>query len=275
MKNKNKRKDVLRLEKYLTKEFLEEALKKYSANYIARKYFYPEFQTHAGTVINYAKKFGIKTHSISEANSLKDGQKRRKEALKEKYGHENVSQIQFVKDKKVARAIEKYGCVNVFQSEEIKEKSKKTMLKKYDVDHPTQLSSYKRNMGTMSAIHKDISRLLTLNNINHKNEHIFSKFSKIKKKTYSPRADIIIEDKKIVIEVNGDIWHANPLKYKANDEINLFKGLTKAKDIWKRDKIKKNHIESFGYKVIYVWEGDLNSNKQKTYQRLLDEINSN
>ena len=71
------------------------------------------------------------------------------------------------------------------------------------------------------------------------------------------------------------MWHANPEKYKPDDEINTWGGLMKASEIWEKDKIKKDHIESFGYKVIYFWENDLRKNKEKAYERILNEINQN
>lgn len=272
---KKKRKDQKRLEKYLTKKNLEKALQKYSANYIAQKYFYPEFQTSAGTVIRYAKKFGIKTHSISEGTKLKTSQNTRKKELYKKYGCTNVSQMQVVKDKKVEKALEKYGCINVFQSEEIKQRSRKTMIEKYGVEYTVQLPGYAKNSGKVSQMHKDISKFLKLNKIKHTNEEIFPRVSQKINRMYGPRADIKLTNKKIVIEVNGDMWHANPQKYKARDIINTWTGPQTAKKIWEKDKIKKEHIESFGYKVLYIWEYDIRLNKQKAYQRLLDEINKN
>ena len=50
---------------------------------------------------------------------------------------------------------------------------------------------------------------------------------------FIPSYDAFISDKKLLIEANGDFWHANPRKFSANDELNLpHLGKTKAKDIW-------------------------------------------
>ena len=67
--------------------------------------------------------------------------------------------------------------------------------------------------------------------------------------------DLIFDDEKVLIEVQGDFYHANPKKYKENDE--LFIGKI-AKDIWKKDEEKKAIAEENGYKVYYLWEHDLN-----------------
>lgn len=261
-------------DKYLTKEFLTKALQKYSANYIAKQYFAPKFTTHASDVIDRAKKFGIKTHSISDSQKLKTTQKRKKSLLKQKYGCENVSQIKEIKDKKIKKAIEKYGCINVFQSEEIKNKSKQTLFKKYGVYTPAHISGIKRNNGNFSKLHKEISIFLKTNKIEHQNEIIFYSINGLEKRKHK-RADIVIENSKIVIEVNGDLWHANPIRYKNGDIINLWTGPTKAEDIWKKDKEKKELIESHGYKVIYCWEYDIRFNKENLFKELLNEINTN
>ncbi len=62
---------------------------------------------------------------------------------------------------------------------------------------------------------------------------------------------------KVLIEVQGDYWHANPAIYKADDFFaNAGNGMTAA-EIWKRDAEKKQHAESKGFKVVYLWESDL------------------
>lgn len=266
---------MVEIDRYLCKENLEKYLPIYSANYIATKLFLPEFKTCAGVVIERARLLGIKSHSISQASMLKDVAKRKKQTILKKYGVENPSQSEEIKNKKINSAIKKYGCINVFQSEEIKAKSRKTMLEKYGVEYTVQLPSYKPSSGKVSQRHKEIYLYLKNNKIDCKNEVAFSKYNKHYKRTYSPRADICIESKKIVIEYNGDMWHANPTIYKKNDIIQVWGGPKTAKEIWKKDKVKKNHIESFGYKVIYVWEKDFKNNKQKALEDLLNEISKN
>jgi len=258
----------------LTKEFLEENLKKYSANYIAKNLVFPP--THASTLIAHAKKLGVKTHSIRESSLLKTVQNQYKKTIKKRYGCTNISQIQSVKDKKVEKALEKYGCINVFQAEEVKQKSNITMMKKYGVIAMIQLPKFKRNNGKMSLMHKDISKFLKLKKIKHKNEcQEFNKFSKEKDRYYSPCVDICIINKKLIIEINGDKWHANPQIYMPNDKIQTWGGLLMAKDIWKKDKAREKHLKSFGYKIIYIWEKDFRENKLKVYKDLLNEISKN
>ena len=56
---------------------------------------------------------------------------------------------------------------------------------------------------------------------------------------------------KICIEIQGDYWHGNPM---------LFPVLDITQQIHKqRDEIKKNLLEKQGYRVIYLWESDINT----------------
>ena len=62
----------------------------------------------------------------------------------EKYGVENPSQSEEIKEKKKRTTIEHYGVENPFQSEEIKEKIKQTNLQKYGVENPSQSEEIKK-----------------------------------------------------------------------------------------------------------------------------------
>ena len=62
----------------------------------------------------------------------------RANTMKERYGVENISQLQSTKDKKVQKSLEKYGVENVAQSKEVKDKMKETCLDKYGVVYASQ-----------------------------------------------------------------------------------------------------------------------------------------
>jgi G:T-mismatch repair DNA endonuclease (very short patch repair protein) len=78
--------------------------------------------------------------------------------------------------------------------------------------------------------------------------------------------DFLLNDYNIVIEVNGDFWHANPLKYKPNDVLNFPLKEVKAKDIWKKDWVKYKTLKKKNLLLITIWEHEINSNK------FLDEL---
>lgn len=60
----------------------------------------------------------------------------------------------------------------------------------------------------------------------------------------------------LILEFNGDYWHANPRIYKSGTFINL-NGVTKlVDDIWKRDSDKKEAAIMAGYNILYVWASE-------------------
>ena len=89
------------------------------------------------------------------------------------------------------------------------------------------------------------------------------------------QADIVIEPNK-VIELFGDYWHCNPKDYvnkgesksgfKPNDKIT---GGKYAKDKWKKDKEIIKGMKKQGYKVLIIWEGELEKELDKTTKKIL------
>ena len=67
--------------------------------------------------------------------------------------------------------------------------------------------------------------------------------------------DIKVKDK--LIDVNSDLWHANPNIYKGNDTLKFPFKSVKAKVIWGRDKSKIDIARSLGYEIIIIWESDI------------------
>jgi G:T-mismatch repair DNA endonuclease (very short patch repair protein) len=69
--------------------------------------------------------------------------------------------------------------------------------------------------------------------------------------------------KKVLLEVNGDFWHANPLFYKGSDIMPFPGGSKTVQQIWSKDKRKKTYAEKRGYKIIYIWENDIKKLDEK------------
>lgn len=260
------------IDENLSKENLEKAYSEgYSSHYIATKYF-PDFKTDASTVIDHAILHGVKTPTSKEAALSSKTRTLYRTTVQERYGCENVSQAQEVKDKKVESALREYGVVNVFQSEEIKKKSRKTCLEKYGTEQVGTLQiGYS---GKRSKFQQKIESILDKNSITYLSEatNKFSKWNDKSQKVYSPIVDLLIEDYKLVIECYGDIWHANPNLYKPSDIITKFGGPTTSLEIWEFDKCRIEQIESFGWKVLIIWEADYNSNRQETERVILETI---
>lgn len=88
------------------------------------------------------------------------------------------------------------------------------------------------------------------------------------KKYFFP--DAILPKKKIIIEYNGNFWHADPDKYKENDIIH--KNIT-AKEIWEKDALKKDAYNELGYMLITVWQKDFLKNKEECVKQIAKQIN--
>lgn len=262
-----------KIQKYLTKENLEKYIPIYSANYIAKKLFAPDFTTGADTVIKKAKSFGIKTKTYSESRSLKNTNELIKQTCINRYGVESVSSIPYVKESKIKSSIERYGCENVFQSEEIKEKMKQTLMEKYGVEKIGYLGLNK-STGKLSKFHIKVQAILDKNNIKYKSEvhGKFIKYNEFLQNDYSPIVDILLEESKLVIECNGDFWHANPKFYKEDDVFDTWEGKKIAKQIWDKDKSRTEQIESFGYKVLVIWQSEYDNDFKKTEKRILNAV---
>jgi very-short-patch-repair endonuclease len=79
--------------------------------------------------------------------------------------------------------------------------------------------------------------------------------------------DFYLPDFNVIVEIDGDFWHANPKNFVSSDVIGPKK--MKAQEIWDRDLIKKNVLEDAGYKVIRYWASDL---KNLTSQEIFEDI---
>jgi G:T-mismatch repair DNA endonuclease (very short patch repair protein) len=67
--------------------------------------------------------------------------------------------------------------------------------------------------------------------------------------------DFINREQKIIIELFGDYWHANPQRFKPQDYIKQLK-LTSGQ-IWLKDKERLQQFHLLGYKTIVLWEKDV------------------
>jgi len=83
------------------------------------------------------------------------------------------------------------------------------------------------------------------------------------------QCDILIPSMNLIIECDGDFIHCNPKKYSA-DFVRFPHGddKRKAKDIWERDAIRTQELQEKGFRVIRLWESEINAMELNDLQNL-------
>ena len=254
------------------------------------------------------KKYDLKSHDIklilkvnnvkkrtnSESKKTKTYIDKYTNTIQEKYGVDNVSKLESVKEKKVEKMLKNFNRINNFCDDEIRNKAhknidfergwlvlKKTLIDKYGVDCLTKIPGVKEKIGLTHK--KNFAFLYTEEKKAQIRAHIskirnlvkYKRISKLEVRiqellntfnyNYQCNTNILgynfdlLFNNKHILEINGDYWHANPSLYKESDIISYpNKRLLTAKFIWDRDKKKKELVEKEGYKVFYLWETDIN-----------------
>lgn len=79
---------------------------------------------------------------------------------------------------------------------------------------------------------------------------------------------------KKIIEYNGDMYHANPKKYKKDDTPHPFRKDLKSHQIWEADRQKIFEANKEGYEVLVIWDSDFRwGGKNKVLNKCLKFLN--
>jgi G:T-mismatch repair DNA endonuclease (very short patch repair protein) len=204
----------------------------------------------------------------------------RNKTVKERYGVGNVFQLEDVKRKINRTCLKRYGRLRLTNPEAISSTRQKFSKEKWGriaqklretrrswTEERKQRFRERRGEITREfwkGVHdeflsgKFLSRKNKLEELVSKAldslgiEHTFSKF--VARRQF----DFFIPDREVLIEVQGDFWHANPLIYSCDDKLDLpGRRSTPALEIWKNDEEKRKLAESYGYRVVYLWEKDI------------------
>lgn len=137
------------------------------------------------------KKYGVE--STLQLDEIKNKSRR---TLENKYGVDNIMKCEIGKEKFKDSMIKLYGVEYAQQSTIIQEKTKLNNIKKYGVKHPMYLSD----------IRKKIADTLFVNGVRvSKNQLLLSKNlgGSLNTNINGYYADIVLIDKKIIVEYNG------------------------------------------------------------------------
>lgn len=188
----------------------------------------------------------------------------------ERYGVKFAPQIPGFVEKRIKTSLEKYGTEFPIQSFIIKEKIKQTVnsrtqeqkdaisqkISKMQKERWENLSEDEKeeilkrlHNITTSNIEKRVGIILHDLDINYTHSFYIA----------HRQFDFLLNDICLILEVNGDYWHANPRLYKKDDVLHFPNGVEKkAERVWLKDTVKCNIAKRRGYKVVYLWEFDIN-----------------
>jgi len=203
-------------------------------------------------LLNY---YGIQIRTIKDTRNLKEYKERIESTNIERYGAINplsTGTLPFRKRNQTVK--DKYGCENVFQRLDL---------------FVENWSNFGKN-GKISSLNKLLFKILDELGTDFKPEHSISYYDESGKKRWKSY-DALVGN--LLIEVNGDYWHANPLNYKEDDVFYFPKSIVKAKEIWELDIYKKKIAELHGYKFMTVWESELKESINDVKQRIKDKVN--
>lgn len=211
----------------------------------------------------------LKAASIPLKGMAQNGKEKQLEKVKstslKKFGVENASSSVLIKEKRTATVKKRYGVENIFQNENIKEKIAKNNLEKYGTTSPgphALKNGFSNLTGKLSKPHQKLSTFLLANGIVHDNEVV------VKYNKKALRVDIQLNHSKNVIEVFGDYYHANPVKYKKSDLISTFAGKITCEEIWKRDEKRLQILKGLGYNVLIIWECEIKNLSHYTLEKI-------
>jgi len=294
-KNKNIDSRDLRFLIYI-KTFGDVAAKEmFTSYYINEKYSLPMFHKHFGMTYKVTQ-FLLEYHNLERRNlkeANKHGAVRVKRTNLERYGVDQTFKVKEFDDKRKATYFEKYGVTNPFTNGHCLKNLDDIYIKKYGISHKEyksrkSIEAWKnktddeRENWLNASILRDESGFNT-----HKNSNRVSKPEKmigmlLLKEGFNITTqyklgryffDYRLNDYNILIEFNGDIFHANPEKYLSDDVIPLVKKT--AKEIWERDLVKIELAKKRGYDTVILWESEIKNKSEKEIIEIIYEKISN
>lgn len=267
--------------------------------YLNKLYSLPDFKREFG--LNYEQtQFILKYYNIPKrtmSESCKACRPKAEKTFKDKHGVSNPSQLQAVKDKKAATFIKHYGVDNIWKTKEFKDGLDDFYLEKYGVDYrdfqkvrSKKVWDNKTKEQKQEWLEKSILTDEAQDNARKHDGYIISNgereigfvldnmmieyvrqfrlyFDKKKKRRFY---DFYIPVLNLIIEYNGDFWHANPNKYKENDILNLPSGKIEAKKIWEKDAFKLDLAKRMGHNIITIWESETKHKSKQEIKALIE-----
>jgi hypothetical protein len=258
-KFKNKRGLISHLKKH--KLNIEE----YYLKYIGKKTYceYCGKETKFSSLENGYQTFCSRTCANKSPKRIKNY----KQICLKRYGVENPSQLNEIKEKKKQSTIKHYGVEHLFQLPEFKEKYKKICLKKYGVEHPLQSDIIKEKKKQTCLEKYDVEHPFRSEEIKNKIKNTM--LEKYNVPTFLQSKEFKEKYKKTCLERYGYESHnsSNIIKEKKKETCLEKYGVEHVLQLKEfKEKVKKTNLEKYGVEHIF----QLPEFKEKTKQTCLE-----
>lgn len=197
----------------------------------------------------------MKHYGVPTVGESKELLKKAKLTTMLRYGDPNYRNTQKQRETNARKTSEEW--------QRIIDKRRKTCLAKYGVDTPF---GFCKKPTAISGLFRRVKRVLDAAKVPYIQE---LRINFKERKEYRDFRAYDFAFGKVILELNGDYFHANPSIYKPTDVISIRHVLHTAQSIWNDDKVKRELAEQHGYQVVYLWETDMKKMKDK---ELLDWI---
>jgi very-short-patch-repair endonuclease len=241
----------------------------------------------------YVDRLGLKKKTISDVCNNDYFINKKKKTLIEKYGVDNPSKSEQVKEKKRTTFLEHYGVDNIWKLRSYREWWETFMLNKYGSRCLSDINGNGNSWGwhdlsdvekteRIKQLNEDFIKWYDLLSDDEKieyskkkvNNNLLNFKSKLEKRIETILVDNDVHFKHqfwvknksydfflgnwLLLEINGTYWHCDPITYNADDVIKFPNSTMKASDVWDRDEKKRKLAEDNGYSIVYLWERDIN-----------------
>jgi len=226
--------------------------------YLIEKWSIPmigkKFNLDNKSVCHILRHYEIPIRTIKETRNLAEYKSRIENTNLKKYGATNpLAKGTEPYKKRNQTVIDKYGCENVWQRMDL------------FIDNWNNLGKHSK----ISSLNKKLYEILNELNIDFTPEYSIKYNVEGKNKWKSFDAKI----GNLLIEINGNYWHANPTIYN-KDAVFYFPGSTlTAQEIWNLDEQKKHIANINGFDMIVIWEDEI-KNAENVKQKIKNSINN-
>jgi len=224
--------------------------------------------TERAFMLKYGEEVGVK---LFREKKIKDGKLHSKRSIdywlnKGFTYHESKIKVSENQNKfSLIKCIEKYG----------EEEGKKIFTERQNKWQESLTNNGNMKMGYSKISQELFYRLLETYKIDYRNKINFATHNG-ELKLDNPNGGVYIYDfidieNKKIIEYNGDMYHANPKKYKETDTPHPYRKNKTSREIWESDKLKIKTAEDNGYKVLTIWDSEYRwGNKERVIKKCLN-----